>query len=180
MGKGYRHFTPGEISWVDKALEIAEDSTCNYYHISTSNWKKYDFEISNLAQLRKEEITSRGLAQITRYVFPSPYRIPTVYPRDYYHICLQDHNILRVVDRGEGIELFPLMVYVLTHELVHVVRFRKFMQRFDVGAEEKVLEEKKVHQTTYQILNALKGIRLDPVFESYLGHRCPNEIPLVD
>jgi hypothetical protein len=168
MRKGYRHFTPGEISWVDKALEIAEDSTCNHYHISTSNWKKYDFEISNLA--------SRGLAQISRYVYPSPYRIPTTYPRDYYRVCLQDHNILRVVDRREGIELFPLMVYILTHELVHVVRFRKFMQRFDVGAEEKAVEESKVHQTTYQILQALKGINLSPVFNSYLGHRCPNDI----
>jgi len=174
--KSYRHFTPGEIYWVDKALEIAEDTTCNHYHISTSNWKKYDFEISNLAHLRKEEITSDGLAQIARYVYPFPYRIPMNYPRDYYRICLQDHNILGVIDRKEGIELFPLMVYVLTHELVHVVRFRKFMQRFDVEQEEKAAEEGKVHLATYQILKSLKGINLNPIFDSYVGHRCPNEM----
>ncbi|MGA3085711.1 MAG: hypothetical protein ABSE95_13095 [Thermodesulfobacteriota bacterium] len=174
--KSYRHFTPGEIYWVDKALEIAEDTTCNHYHISTSNWKKYDFEISNLAHLRKEEITSDGLAQIARYVYPFPNRIPTNYPRDYYRICLQDHNILGVIDRKEGIELFPLMVYILTHELVHVVRFRKFMQRFDVEQEEKAAEEGKVHLATYQILKSLKGINLNPIFDSYVGHRCQNEI----
>jgi hypothetical protein len=173
MIMGYRHFTPGEIVWVDKALEIAEDTTCNYYHISTSSWKKYDFEISNLAQLRKEEITPRGLAQIARYVNPFPYQIN--YPRDYYRICLQDHNILRVIERKEGIELFPLMVYILTHELVHVVRFRKFIQRFDVNQEEKAIEEGKVHQSTYEILKSLKGINLNPVIDSYVGHRCPNE-----
>jgi hypothetical protein len=173
---GYRHFAPEEIIWVDKALEIAEDNTCNYYHISTSNWKKYDFEISNLAQLTRKEITPRGLAQIARYVNPFPYRVPINYPRDYYRICLQDHNILRVIDRKEGIELFPLMVYVLTHELVHVVRFRKFMQRFDVNQDEKAVEEEKVHQATYEILKSLKGINLSPVMDSYVGHRCPIEI----
>jgi hypothetical protein len=173
---GYRQFTPGEVMWVDKALDIAEDSTCNHYHISTSNWKKYGFEISNLAQLTRKEITPRGLAQIAHYINPYPYRVPINYPRDYYRICLQDHNILRVIDRKEGVELFPLMVYVLTHELVHVVRFRKFMQRFDVNPVEKVVEEEKVHLATYEILKSLKGINLGPVMDSYAGHRCPSEI----
>jgi len=173
---GYRHFNPGEIGWVDKALEITEETICNYYHISSSNWKKYDFEISNLAQLRKEEITARGLAQIARYVHPFPFEVPLSYPRDYYRICLQDHNILRVIERKEGIEFFPLMIYILTHELVHVVRFRKFMQRFDVDQEEKSVEEGKVHQSTYEILKSLKGINLKPVIDSYVGHRCPNEL----
>ena len=173
---GLQYFAPGEIGVIDRALEISEDITCNYYHISTGNWKKYGFEVSNLAQLNQEEITPHGLAQIARYVFPFPYRIPMYSPRDYYRICLQDHNILRVIERQDGIELFPLMVYILTHELVHIIRFRKFMQRFDVDQEEKEIEEGKVHQATYQILKSLKGIKLNPIFDSYLGHRCPTEI----
>lgn len=178
MKKGYRHFSPGDISWVDKALEIAEDTTCNYYHISASNWKKYDFEVSHLPRLNREEITPLGLAQISRYVCPFPYWTTTKHPRDFYRICLQDHNILQVLDRREGIGLFPLMVYILTHELVHVVRFRKFMQRFDAGEEEKAHEEGRVHETTYRILSSLKGIGLEPVFDSYLGHRCPSELAI--
>ncbi|MGC1402826.1 MAG: hypothetical protein WA974_07845 [Thermodesulfobacteriota bacterium] len=173
--QGYQHFTPGEIHLVDKALEISEDLTCNHYHISTGNWKKYGFEVSNLVHLHEKEITPHGLAQIARYVHPFPFRMPLHYPRDYYRICLQDHNILRVLKRNNGIELLPLMVYILTHELVHVIRFRKFMQRFDVDQEEKEIEEGKVHQTTYQILKPLKGINLNPIIESYAGHRCPIE-----
>lgn len=169
--KGMQYFTPGEIGLVDQALEIAEDLTCNYYHISTGNWKKYGFEVSNLCQLREEEITPNGLAQIARYVYPFPDRSRVYWLRDYYRICLQDHNILRAIGRNDGIELFPLMVYILTHELVHVIRFRKFMQRFDVDPEEKAIEEGKVHQTTYQILKSLKKIHLNPVFESYTDHR---------
>jgi hypothetical protein len=172
----YQSFAPGEIFWVDKALEIAEEVSCNHYHISTCNWKKYGFEISNLAQLRWEEITPHSLAQITRYVHPFPKGLPLGYPRDYYRVCLQDHNILRVIEREEGIELFPLMVYILTHELVHIIRFRKFMQRFDVEQDQKAIEEGKVHQTTYNILKTLKGINLDPVFDSYSGHRGLSEL----
>lgn len=171
--QGFKYFAPGEIRLIDKALEISEDVTCNHYHISTGNWKKYGFEVSNLVQLKEEEITPYGLAQIARYVYPSPYCLPMVSLRDYYRICLQDHNILRVINRNDGIELFPLMVYILTHELVHIIRFRKFMQRFDVDQEEKEIEEGKVHQTTYQILKSLKGINLNPIFDSYVGHRCP-------
>ncbi len=171
--QGFKYFAPGEIRLIDKALEISEDVTCNHYHISTGNWKKYGFEVSNLVQLQEEEITPYGLAQIARYVYPVPYRIPMYSLRDYYRICLQDHNILKVINRNDGIELFPLMVYILTHELVHIIRFRKFMQRFDVDQEEKEIEEGKVHQTTYQILRSLKGINLNPIFDSYVGHRCP-------
>jgi hypothetical protein len=172
----YRYFAPGQIHLVDKALEIAEDATCNHYHISTGNWKKYGFEVSHLADLREEEITPLGLAQIARYVQPFPDHIPTITLRDYYRICLQDHNILKAVNRKDGVEFFPLMIYVLTHELVHVIRFRTFLQRFEVDEGEKAVEEGKVHQTTFQILKSLKGINLTPVIESYGTHRYPTEI----
>jgi hypothetical protein len=62
-------FSQKEILLVDRALEIAEDAACNYYHISGSNWKKYGFEVSPLAHLQEEEITDQGLAQISHYVF---------------------------------------------------------------------------------------------------------------
>ena len=50
------------------------------------------------------------------------------------------------------------------------------MQRFDVTEEEKAVEEGKVHQATFEILKSLKGIQLNPILDSYLGHRCPTEI----
>lgn len=165
-------FSPEEFPLIDRALEISEDASCNYYHISASNWKKYGFEISHLTQLRREEITDQGLAQISRYIRHPACLLPGDYPRDYYRVCLQDHNILQVVERGKGVELLPLMIYILTHELVHIIRFRKFQQRFDVSPEEKDVEERKVHLATFQILKGIKRSNLEPVLDSYLGHRC--------
>ena len=166
-------FSPREFTLIDKALEISEDASCNYYHISASNWKKYGFEISHLAQLSREEITDQCLAQISRYIRVPEHRLPGDFPRDYYRVCLQDHNILQVVEREKRVELFPLLIYILTHELVHIIRFRKFQQRFDVGPEEKEIEEQKVHQATFNILKPIRKINLEPVLDSYVGHRCP-------
>ncbi|MBI5583885.1 MAG: hypothetical protein HY892_08675 [Deltaproteobacteria bacterium] len=169
-------FSSKEFTLIDRALEISEDVSCNYYHISASNWKKYGFEISHLAQLSREEITDQGLAQISRYVRPPEHLLPGDYPRDYYRVCLQDHNILQLIEREKEVELFPLMIYILTHELVHIIRFRKFQQRFDVSPEEKNVEERKVHQATFDILKPLRKINLEPVLDSYFGHRCPRYI----
>lgn len=174
--KMFQAFSQKEFPLIDRALEIAEEVSCNYYHISASNWKKYGFEIAPLAQLRLEEITDQGLAQISRYVRRADHLLPGDYPRDYYRVCLQDHNILQAVERERGVELLPLMIYVLTHELVHIIRFRKFQQRFDVSTEEKDVEERKVHQATFDILRPLRKINLEPVLDSYLGHRCPMSV----
>jgi hypothetical protein len=61
--------------------------------------------------------------------------------------------------------------------LVHIIRFRKFFQRFDVGFEEREIEESKVHSTTFDILKSIRKIDLQPIFDSYVGHRCPNTGP---
>lgn len=132
--------------------------------------------MSPLAQLQADEITDAGLAQISRYVCPSWQLAPGIYPRDYYRVCLQDHNILQFLEREKQVDLFPLMIYILTHELVHIIRFRKFQQRFDVSREEKDKEETKVHQATFDILKPIKKINLEPVLDSYIGHRCPVNI----
>jgi len=84
---------------------------------------------------------------------------------DLYRICLQDHNILSTLDQESKLSLLPLLIYVITHELVHIIRFSQFHQLFDATTEEKEQEEKRVHSLTRQILQPfncpdLKGIAL--------------------
>ena len=42
--------------------------------------------------------------------------------------------------------LFSLVVYIATHELIHIVRFSKFLQNFHASPDEKQAEEKRVHE----------------------------------
>ena len=71
---------------------------------------------------------------------------------DLYKICLQDDAILVALDQHPELAMLPFALYIITHELIHIVRFSKFLQGFDASAEERLSEEKRVHERTHEIL----------------------------
>ncbi len=73
-------------------------------------------------------------------------------PKDHYGIILQDPNILLALLRSCSCDLWTLILFVLTHELVHIVRFRKHSINFLAPAEDRDKEEKVVHEITREIL----------------------------
>jgi len=162
-----RTFDPSEMAVVAQTVEIAEDVTANYFKISTSQWRHVRYDIGTLATLTAEEITDGAFAQITRYGrFPEP-RLREARPYDFFKICLQDHNIIAALVRDENLRLVPLMVYVATHELVHVVRFCKFLQRFDAEPEERLREEITVHEITQKALENVGLAHMGYVVQGY-------------
>jgi hypothetical protein len=56
---------------------------------------------------------------------------------------------------------------VVTHELVHVIRFSQFLALFEASEAEKAREERRVHRLTQQILQPLNFIDLPPVIRYY-------------
>jgi hypothetical protein len=95
--------------------------------------------------------------------------------KDYYFICLQDHHILEALNRDRDLGMVPLLVYVFTHELVHIVRFCNFSQRFEISdMKEREKEERIVHATTYKILKNLTLQKLDYILQSYENKRVCN------
>ncbi len=75
--------------------------------------------------------------------------------------------IRRAVERDKEIRLFPLTAYIVTHELIHVVRFAKFLQRFDSTAVEQDAEEKRVHALTYNLLQKTRAQGLSEVLSAF-------------
>ena len=51
-----------------QAIEIGEELISDRYRISTSEWKRYRYDIQSLKDLREEEITDLAFAQIHRYL----------------------------------------------------------------------------------------------------------------
>ncbi len=151
-------------------MEIAEDVTANYFKISTAQWKHVRYDIRTLAELRAEEITESAFAQITRYGGKRDHTPGGERYYDYFKICLQDHNIMAAVERDGPLELFPLTVYVVTHELVHVVRFCTFLQRFDAEPVKRQQEEVRVHEITQKALGTLGLSHLDYVLRVYQNY----------
>jgi hypothetical protein len=162
-------FSPEEIQVVSQAVEIAEDVTANHFKISTAQWKHVRYDISTLAELSPDEIADCAFAQITRYSGKPDLSRQRHY--DYFKICLQDQNIIAAVERDEGVRLLPLGVYVVTHELVHIVRFCKFLQHFDAEPPERQQEEMRVHEITQRALGSLRIPHLDYVLEVYRDYQ---------
>jgi hypothetical protein len=163
-----RHpFKAQEIGILAQAIEVSEELISDFYKISTSEWKRYRYDIQSLSSLYEEEITDIAFAQIRRYLRRPGDKTRGSEPGDFFKICIQDHVIRRAVKRDSHIELFPLTAYVVIHELIHVVRFAKFVQRFDSTASEQDAEEKRVHAITYDLLQKTRMHGLPEVLSAF-------------
>ncbi len=150
-------------------MTIAEDVISDWFKLTLDDWKKYRYELKTRRHLSKDEIVPDVFAQILRYG-PAE-RTDRLRKGDFYRICLQDQNILCALEREEQLKLRPLLVYVLTHELVHIIRFYKFFQFFHADAGERAEEESRVHVLTYDMLKATGVADLPMIFDLYSRHR---------
>jgi penicillin-binding protein-related factor A (putative recombinase) len=167
----YLPFNDDDLLTISEALDIAEDATGNFYKFSLGQWKRHRYDVKTLSSLKADEITQRAFALLNKGArVVSSFESKTK-NRDFYLICLQDHQILKALNRDKALGFLPLLVYVFTHELVHIVRFCNFFQRFDVSGKEKDKEEAIVHETTFEVLENLALPKLDYVLDSYQGHR---------
>lgn len=163
---GYDH-----IHRVSEALDIAEDLVGNYYKFSLGQWKRHRFDVKTLRALHLGEITDHALALLQKGRRTTGQNDTENFRRETYIICLQDHQILQAVNRDKRLNLLPFLVYIFTHELIHIVRFCNFMQRFDVPDKEKEKEERVVHERTYEVLKPLSLSKLDYILDAYKDHR---------
>jgi len=149
------------------SIEIAEEHISDFYKISTSEWKRYRYDIQSLKSLREEEVTDIAFAQIHRYLRCPGERLRGSEPGDFFKICIQDHVIRKAVERDSDIHLLPLTLYIVAHELIHVVRFARFLQRFDSTPAEQEAEEGRVHALTYRLLENCKVKDLPEVLRAF-------------
>lgn len=164
-------FTTPNLVSIREALEIAEDKIGDFYKLSDGQWKRHRFDVKTLPSLNAYEITSGAFAVLNKYQTVTGDEKWRREIRDFYFICLQDHHILEALRRDNELRLLPLLVYIFTHELVHIVRFGNFFQRFEISGEARKREEKMVHTTTFEILKDISLSSLNYILDSYQGHR---------
>ncbi len=171
--KELRHFDGDQLRDVNDAVAMAEELVCNHYKMSDNQWLRLRYDIRTLADLSGEEIVYGPFAQVIRYEGkPKGISLGSL-TYDFYKICLQDHCILLAlaqetpVSQALRVEIFPFLLYIITHELVHVVRFCRFLQNFNASAQERQEEEIRVHEFTRLILEPVKVSRMDAVFRFY-------------
>jgi len=168
---GNSPFAKEKALTISEALDIAEDITGDYYKFSVDQWKRHRYDVRTGFPSRHRLVSPKAFALLSKYSSRADRLELPARKRDFYLICLQDRQILRAVRRDKNVDLLALLVYIFTHELVHIVRFCSFYQRFDAKGPSREKEERIVHSTTFDILKDLPLRNLNYILESYSDHR---------
>lgn len=161
-------FNDGDRRRLHKAVDLAEETVADHYRYSEDFWRRWGrYELRTLTDLGPDEISDRALAQLVKCYGPDR---TSPRPRHFFRICLQDHRI-KAVGKRSGLDLQTLLAYVVTHELIHVVRFARHDQLFEAPPGECLAEEKTVHGLTGRLLRPM-GL---PDFENVLNYVAPGE-----
>lgn len=173
----YKYFNPDEIRVVNNAVAMAEELVSNHYKLSATQLLHLNYDVKTLKDLAESEIVDDHFAQIVRYAEKKKNDLQDMPVNDFYKICLQDHSITRAINKFRRLDLQAFAVYIVCHELIHVVRFRKFLQHFDAPLKEKMTEEKRVHIKTHEILSRVSIGKMAPVLDFYKDWRlAPHEL----
>ncbi|RJR22762.1 MAG: hypothetical protein C4582_06100 [Desulfobacteraceae bacterium] len=168
-------FTEKDVATVSDALEIAEDVTANFFKFSTAQWKRHRYEVRTHGFLDGNETFEDVFAFIGKGFIARRDTGIKACLNEYYLICLQDHRILSAAQRDQKVTLLPLLLYIFTHELIHIVRFCSFLHRFEAYPWEREREERLVHELTYRALGGVSLPSLNYILDSYTGHRMCEE-----
>lgn len=166
-------FNAPQNATVNRAVALAEELVSNSYKMSTSQWLSRRFDINTLATLKPNEIVHGPFAQIIRYEGKRKNTPLGSGTYDFYKICLQDHSILAALEKFPDLKLLPFVLYIVVHELVHIVRFTQFLQSFQASPDETMAEEARVHAKTHDILSQVQIPGIIPVFQFYERWRQP-------
>jgi hypothetical protein len=166
-------FGKDDLVVVNEAVAVAEELTSDAYKMSFAEWRRRRYDVRTVADLSPEEIVYGPFAQIIRYLGRKAETSLGSSEYDFYKICLQDHSILSTLDEFSGLDLFPFALYIVTHELIHVIRFTKFLQAFEASPQEKIEEEARVHERTRAILEPAPIRGMESVFEFYRAWQGP-------
>ncbi|MBN2468478.1 MAG: hypothetical protein JXD19_10045 [Deltaproteobacteria bacterium] len=152
----FPYFNPTEKKIVYAATEEAASYLRRFYCFSPREWFNYCFDIKTACEA---DISSRAnrkaFAEIGRY--DPVLKDVSAFPKERYQIFLFDRNILNALWRCPDVEFYPLMIYILTHELIHIARFCQNLHPFDCDDADLQKEEEKVSDLTQKVLDATKN-----------------------
>ena len=150
------------MALVSQTLARSEALVSSGFRIPALPSKHYPYELATLIDLEGPERAEHAFAHLVVYE-----RRRATGPEPLYRICLQDDVILgRTVGHGrEWLE--ALLGYVITHELVHVVRFQRAEESYHAVDAAREREEDRVHQLTLGLLRSARDPYVERLDELY-------------
>ncbi len=164
------HFTDDQLRSIRESLRQAEACLERFYCFSPREWFHYSYELLTGKDL-PPGLPSRPpkvFGEILKKSESPPGAADSLEPAAVYGIILFDANILRHLRETPGVSFERLILYILTHELVHLARFFHLID-YDLPDSERIQEEQKVHRLTGLILSQLGDPALTELTEAYLS-----------
>ena len=167
-------FEAADLAALERVGRQAEEITGDYFQLSAFGPRRYLYEVTTATALQPEEVAQDAFAQLCRFEATNPSPGDRQRPKHFYRVCLQDANILHAVRReNQRFGLETLFFYIMTHELIHIVRFERFQHPFLTDPAGREAEEERVHTLTYDILSVLDDPRMTALLDYYRTHRMP-------
>jgi len=160
------YFNAIEKKIIYSALEEAADHIRNFYCFSPREWFNYCYHLSTAEERPPlSPINKKAFAEVQKYL-PNLEK-KSAYPLERYQIFLFDPNILQALRTQSDLEFYPFMLYILTHELLHVARFCQNLHPFECDNESLQKEETKINLLTQQVLKIKKSNTLNRLISLY-------------
>jgi len=157
-----RNFTLPQRSLVFRALGEAEARIAGYYCIPPFRWEQLRYDLLTRVDYGWEPLPDPMLARLRCFESIGRRR-----PFDFYRIELNDQTILAAAERENLLrDLYPFLVFILTHEMVHLVRLSSILGNPAVACLDES-EERRVQGISRQILDRFAD--LAPVLEKFCG-----------
>jgi len=156
-------FGAAELEVLANVQPIAEEIVGDHFRITSFGPQHHSYEIVTLASGGTSCREPTALAKLCRYDREERAITDGRHVSRFYRVCLQDDAILRHVD--DGLDLKAVLLYVLTHELIHIVRFESFQVHCDPAVSVRAREEELVHHMTERVLRALRDDDVDEVVD---------------
>jgi hypothetical protein len=120
---GVQHFSNPQRSLIFQALNEAEERIAGYYCIPPFRWEQLRYDLLTQADHGWEPFPEPMLARVRCLQ-----RVSVRKPFNFYRIELHDQSILSAAERECWTrDLYPFFVYILTHEMVHMVRLSSIL-----------------------------------------------------
>ena len=155
-------FSTPQRSLIVKALDEAEERTSGYYCIPPFRWEQLPFDLLTRADQGWEPLPESMLARVRCLQ-----RINRNRPFNFYRIELDDRSILAAAEREKlAGNLYPFFVYILTHEMVHMVRLSTVLDKgIEIPALCNEREEERVQSIARRILAG--SLHYQPVLDKF-------------
>ena len=157
-------FSAPQRSLLFRALDEAEERTAGYYCIPPFRWERLRYDLLTQGDHGWEPLPDPMLARVRCLQRIDPSR-----PFDFYRIELHDRSILAAAQRENLLkDLYPFFVYILTHEMVHMVRLSSILERGpDTPGSCDESEESRVQGISRRILKGSSAFQ--PVLDRFCG-----------